>query len=61
MKIYEQEKSEFENKVNELEGLIESGEPDLADLQTKMQEVQEAAQPLVNQITEQQQQQQPGT
>lgn len=61
--LNEQDKSELDNKVNELEGIVESGEPSQEDLQGKMQEVQEATQPLVDQIMEQQeeqQQQQPG-
>lgn len=56
--ISEEDKQELEGKINELEELSGSEDPGDEELQSKMQEVQEASQPLIEKVTEEQQGQQ---
>ncbi len=50
----EADKQNLEQKIQELEELNNSENPNSSDLQQKMQEVQQAAQPLLNQMSQQQ-------
>jgi hypothetical protein len=55
--ISDEARQELENKLDDLEELNGSDNPGDEELQTKMQEVQEASQPLIEEVMEQQQQQ----
>lgn len=58
--ITDEEKQDLEEEIDALEELTGSEEPSDEELENKMQDVQEASQPLIEKVMEEQQQQQGG-